>query len=161
MWRTASLRSAPQATHVRTGLYCCRETRTTFANSLCRMKKNTFILRASGSQFTCAPHNIYYLIIEMSPWVGGGGYFFGLTSFLHGCSAGWPDRRGRWPERTGHPSKHFVSGQSLGNLVELWLIYNNQICISVIPYTPKWTAYGDDCAYFQKKNKKITWILRM
>ena len=33
----------------------------TFANSLCRMKKkNTFILRASGSQFTCAPHNIYH-----------------------------------------------------------------------------------------------------
>jgi hypothetical protein len=24
LWRTASLRSAPQATHVRTGLYCCR-----------------------------------------------------------------------------------------------------------------------------------------
>jgi hypothetical protein len=23
------------------------------------LKKNTFILRASGSQFTCAPHNIY------------------------------------------------------------------------------------------------------
>ena len=30
----------------------------TFANSLCRMKKKTFILRASGSQFTCAPHMI-------------------------------------------------------------------------------------------------------
>jgi hypothetical protein len=26
------------------------------------MKKNTFILRASGSQFTCAPHSIHILI---------------------------------------------------------------------------------------------------
>ena len=34
----------------------------TFANSLCRMKKNTFILRASGSQFTCAPHSIHCFI---------------------------------------------------------------------------------------------------
>jgi hypothetical protein len=27
-------------------------------------KKNTFILRASGSQFTCAPHNIGYNDID-------------------------------------------------------------------------------------------------
>jgi hypothetical protein len=30
------------------------------------MKKNTFILRASGSQFTCAPHSIEFLIIEQA-----------------------------------------------------------------------------------------------
>ena len=31
-----------------------------FANSLCRLKKNTFTHCASGSQFTCAPYNIYF-----------------------------------------------------------------------------------------------------
>ncbi len=33
-----------------------------FANSLCRLKKNTFTHGAPGSQFMCAPYNIYIVI---------------------------------------------------------------------------------------------------